>query len=85
MENARFTDDICTLRNVGNITPDCRNFAYVNYGLKKYFLKKCMELVKNIKYFTVCFDGLLGHISNCKQLDMHILYHLEIANPMLSA
>ena len=36
----------------GNTTL-CRLVSVINYGLKRYFLEKCMVLVKNANHFTV--------------------------------
>ena len=47
---------------VGNITLVRIKLAcMVNDGLKNYFLKKCMGLVKIANHFTVCFDELLNY------------------------
>ena len=46
----------------------------VNYGLKRYYQNKFMSAVKSVKIFTACFDESLNHISNRKQMDIHLLY-----------
>ena len=38
-----------------------------------------MGLMKKCKFFY-CFEKWLNHISNCKQLDTHILQYDEIAS-----
>ena len=52
----------------------------INYVWKRYFLEKCMRLVKDANHLTVSFDNSLNHISYCKQLDTYVLYFNEIAS-----
>ena len=47
---------------------------------KNIFIKKGKGLVKNAINFIVCFHELLNHISNCNQLETHILCYVETAN-----
>ena len=49
----------------------------INYGLKMYYQEKCMNAIKNVNRFTVCFDEAHNDISNRKQLDAHVLYFDE--------
>ena len=53
----------------------------INYGLK-FFFRNVWDWWKLQIIFTVCLKNLLNDVSNCKQLDTHILYYDKISSCM---
>ena len=50
-----------------------------------FFFRNVWDRRKLQIIFTVCLKNLLNYVSNCKQLDAHILYYDKISSCMEKA